>query len=163
MMRVGPPLMGAALLCAIGSCASPPADKTPEPAATAAPAKPEYQKPVRMNGRGKVSSISLEDFYLLHESGKAMVFDARPGFFYGLGHIPGAINIPAKNCDTRIHEREAEIKAALAEGKTLVVYCTNFTCPDARTLATHLSGFGYPASTYAGGWDGWKEAGMPVE
>ena len=99
-----------------------------------------------MNGRGEISSISLEDFFMLQQSGKALIFDARPAFFYDLGHIPGAINLPKNDCDEAIANREAEIKAALAAGKTIVVYCTSLTCPDARTVAIHISGFGYPAS-----------------
>jgi 3-mercaptopyruvate sulfurtransferase SseA len=125
--------------------------------------KAEYKKPVRMNGRGKVSSISLEDFFLLHQSGKTLVIDARPSIFHQFGHIPGAISLPAKNCDPVIAGREEEIRKAVADGKTIVTYCTGLLCPDARTVAMHISGFGYPASVFSGGWDAWKEAGMPVE
>ena len=148
-------------LFAIGlaSCTQP----VPEvPVATAAAplAKP---KPVRMNGRGKVTSISLTEAFTLQQSGNVLLFDARPGFFYGLGHIPGAINLPKPDCDAQIVKREAEIKAALAAQKTIVIYCTNLLCPDARTVANHLAGFGYPSSVLSGGWDSWKEAGLPTE
>lgn len=155
---------------ALAACAEKPAPAptgpVPAPAAVktqAEPEKPKFKKEPRMNGRGEVSSISLEDFFLLQQSGKALIFDARPGFFYGLGHVPGAINIPAKGCDEKIAARESEIKAALASGKTIVVYCTNLVCPDARTLAIHISGFGYPAKIFSGGWDSWKDSGMPTE
>ncbi len=124
---------------------------------------PKYKKPPRMNGRGEVSSVSFEEFFALQQAGKAMIFDARPAFFYNLGHIPGAISLPKNNCDEKIAARESEIKAALADGKSLVVYCTSMTCPDARTVAIHISGFGHPVKTFSGGWDAWKEAGMPVE
>jgi rhodanese-related sulfurtransferase len=113
-----------------------------------------------MNGRGAVTSISFDQFYPLHEAGKTMVFDARHPFFYRIGHIPGAINLPLPDCDTSIHKREDEIKTALAEGKTIVVYCSGITCPDARSVARHISGFGYPASVFSGGWDAWNEAGL---
>lgn len=116
-----------------------------------------------MNGRGKVSSISLEQFFELQQSGQALIFDARPAFFYNAGHIPGAIHLPKNNCDEQIHNREAEIKAALAEGKTIVVYCSSRTCPDARTVARHISGFGHPASIFSAGWNAWNEAGMTTE
>ena len=116
-----------------------------------------------MNGRGDVSSISLEDFFLLQQSGKALIYDARPGFFYGLGHIPGAISLSKNNCDEKIAAREDEIKSALVNGKTIVVYCTSLTCPDARAVANHISGFGHPAKIFSGGWEAWKDAGMPVE
>jgi rhodanese-related sulfurtransferase len=148
---------------AFASCA----DRQPAPATPAEKATPDaapaFKKKPRMNGRGEVTSIPLDKFFELHQAGKVMVFDARLGFFYGLGHIPGAINLPLKNCDEAIHRREAEIKAALAAGKTIVVYCSGITCPDARSVARHISGFGYPASVFSGGWDEWKGAGLPTE
>lgn len=143
-----------------------PETTVPAPAVPAEPAavsKPAYKKPPRMNGRGELTSISLEQFFALQQEGKALVYDARPAFFHGLSHIPGAISLPKANCDEAIHNRESEIKAALAAGKTIVVYCTSITCPDARAVATHISGFGYPASIFSGGWDAWKDAGMPTE
>jgi rhodanese-related sulfurtransferase len=145
----------------LAACAPPAAEQ--EVPAAAEPPPAEYKKPVRMNGRGKLSSISLEEFFQLHQSGMAMVFDARLPVFYQLGHIPGAINLPKQNCDKAIAARENEIKRALAEGKTIVVYCSGLMCPDARTVARHISGFGHPASVFSGGWDAWSEAGMPAE
>ena len=138
--------------------ATPP--ETPKEAQAGAP---KFEKKPRMNGRGEVSSVSFEEFFALQQAGKAMIFDARPAFFYNLGHIPGAISLPKNNCDEKIAARESAIKAALADGKSLVVYCTSMTCPDARTVAIHISGFGHPVKTFSGGWDAWKEAGMPVE
>jgi rhodanese-related sulfurtransferase len=131
--------------------------------ATAPQAEKPFKKKPRMNGRGEITSISLEDFFVRHQAGQAMVFDARPGFIYQLGHIPGALNLTKHNCDAKIHDLEAQIKAALADGKILVVYCSGIMCPDARAVATYISGFGYPASVFSGGWDAWTEAGMPAE
>lgn len=165
MIRLRTSILPAALALALAACAGP-AKVVPQPTIPekpAEPAKPKYKKPVRMNGRGDLSSISLEQVFGLQQSGKAMIFDARPAFFYNLGHIPGAINLPKSNCDEAIHNREGEIKAALAEGKSIVVYCTSITCPDARAVADHISGFGYPAAIFTGGWDAWKDAGMPTE
>ena len=167
MSRLTTALVLAAAGFVMVSCTKPSSNPSPAPAAPPRAAAdqppPAFKKKPRMNGRGEVSSISLERFFELHQSGKALVFDARPAFFYHLGHIPGAEHLPKGNCDEEIHKREAEIMAALAAGKTIVVYCTSLTCPDARTVARHLSGFGYPASIFSGGWDAWKEAGMPIE
>ncbi len=148
--------------------AASPAPKTPAPTASAAASKPpeteaRKHKPVGMNDRGEVSSIGLEPFFALHQAGKAMVFDARPSFIHKLGHIPGAINLPKENCDTTIAAMEPSIRSALASGKTIVVYCSGFTCPDARTVARHFSGFGYPATIFSGGWSSWTEASLPTE
>ncbi|MFT3992029.1 MAG: rhodanese-like domain-containing protein [Luteolibacter sp.] len=142
-----------------------PAPAKPTPAKAEAKPKEAYKKPVRMNGRGKIDSISLEEFFALHQSGEVMLYDARPAFFYNLGHIPGAVSLPVhkSDVDTPIHQQEAAIKAGLAKGGTIVVYCTSINCPDARSLAIHFSGFGYPVKIFSGGWDAWKNAGMPTE
>jgi rhodanese-related sulfurtransferase len=168
---LGAPVLALALAACAAKPAGPPfdgasnhADLDPAAAQKTPATKTEYKKPrIGMNDRGDVSSISLERFFLLHQSGKALVFDARPKFFYNLGHIPGAISLPKNNCDEQIASRENEIKSALAEGKSIVVYCTSLTCPDARTVAMHIAGFGHSATIFSGGWDAWKDAGMPVE
>jgi rhodanese-related sulfurtransferase len=132
--------------------------ETPTEMKTHHPSPPEFPKTP-----GAVSSISLEDFFLLQESGKTLVIDARPSFVYQFGHIPGAINIPKSRCDELIAKRDAEFRSATAAGRKIIVYCTGLTCPDARTVADHLAARGISASVFEGGWDAWKEAGMPVE
>ena len=82
---------------------------------------PAYKQPVRMNGRGAITTIPLADFFTLQQSGKALIFDARPAFFYGLGHIAGAINLSKNGCDEAIHARETELKAAVAAGSAFEV------------------------------------------
>lgn len=150
------------LAFALTACAGP-----TQPALTAKQdspaAKVPFKKPVRMNGRGKISSVSLSEFFALQQAGKAMIFDARPAFFYHLGHVPGAIHLTKSNCDEAIAQREPAIQAALAKGKSIIVYCSSFTCPDARSVAIHISGFGYPVKIFSGGWDEWKTADMPSE
>ncbi len=153
-------LLALGSVIAMVSCAEAPRSPEAKPAVSA-PAVPK--KPVRLNGRGKLTSISLSDFYPLNESGKVLLFDARPAFFYSTGHIPGAISMPKANCEKEIVKREAEIKSAIAAGKNIVVYCTSVTCPDARAVAIHLADYGYSASTLTGGWDAWKETGLPTE
>ena len=138
-----------------------PAKPRPVAKTESAPAKPKH--PVLMNGRGKVTSISLTDAFALQQSGNVLLYDARPAFFYGLGHIPGAISLPKNQGDSEIDKHEGEIKAAIAAKKPIVIYCTNLLCPDARTVAMHLADRGYSSATLTGGWDSWKESGLPTE
>jgi rhodanese-related sulfurtransferase len=151
------PALAAGLLLA--ACVEPPAPENKP----SGPANKETGKPVRAAKRGELSSISLDDFFALHQSGKALVFDARPGVFHRLGHIPGALSLPKNGCDTSIAAMENDIKQAIADGKTIVVYCNGVMCADARTVASHIARFGYPASIFSGGWDAWKDAELPVE
>ena len=133
-----------------------------KPAAVAkapAPSKPA----LRPSERGKTTSISMTDLFALQQSGQVLIYDARPAFFYHLGHIPGAISLPKDGGDAEIEKHQSEIKAAIAIKKPIVVYCTNFLCADARTVASHLSSYGYSSAVMGGGWDAWKEAGLPTE
>lgn len=165
-----PCLFTVAMAIGITSCAKPAGNNhSPAPAVKKVTAsvrdtqEKKVKKTPRMNGRGKVSSISITDLFALQQSGNVIIYDARPGFFHGLGHIPGAISFPKGNVDEMIAKHEAEIKAAIASKKTIVVYCTNLLCPDARTVANHLASEGASSSTLTGGWESWKEAGLPTE
>ncbi|MBU6169895.1 MAG: hypothetical protein KGQ87_00190 [Verrucomicrobia bacterium] len=125
--------------------------------------QPKTQKPVRMNGRGDVSSISLEEMFALQGSGNALIFDARPGYLFHLGHIPGAESLPKSDCENSIAKINERLKSAVASGKPIVVYCSGIMCPDARTVAMHISGYGHPAKIFSGGYDAWKKAGLPTD
>ncbi len=163
--------VSAAPVLLFAACAeNPPPPPDPPAAPTAAaeqpPAVPEaevFKKPVRMVNRGEITSLSFEEFFELHQAGRLLLFDARPAWFHSQGHIPGAISMPVENCDARIKQMEPQIKAALADGGTIAVYCANRLCRDARSLARHISGFGHPVGIYTAGWEAWEEAGLPAE
>jgi rhodanese-related sulfurtransferase len=125
--------------------------------------KPKTKKPVRMNGRGDVSSISLEEMFALQSSGNALIFDARPTYLFHLGHIPGAESLPKSDCENSIAKMEDRLKSAVAAGKPIIVYCSGLLCPDARTVAMHISGYGHPAKIFSSGYDAWKKAGLPTD
>lgn len=147
-----PAAAGCFILAACSAVVSPPPSPPPAP-----------PKPIAAKTRAEVSTIPLEDFFQLHESGKALVIDARPSFVYHFGHVPGAINLPKSGFAEAIAKRDAEFRKTIAAGRTIVVYCTGLTCPDARTVADHLANSGISASVFEGGWNAWQEAGLPVE
>lgn len=125
--------------------------------------EPKTKKPVRMNGRGDVSSISLEEMFAYQGSGNALIFDARPAYLFHLGHIPGAESLPKPDCENSIAKMDERLKSAVATGKPIIVYCSGLLCPDARTVAMHISGYGHPAKIFSGGYDAWKKAGLPTD
>lgn len=125
--------------------------------------KAKTKKPVRMNGRGEISSIPLEEMFALQGSGNALIFDARPGYLFHLGHIPGAESLPKSDCENSIAKMEDRLKSAVTAGKPIIVYCSGLLCPDARTVAIHISGYGHPAKIFSGGYDAWKKAGLPTD
>ncbi|MEO5714607.1 MAG: rhodanese-like domain-containing protein, partial [Luteolibacter sp.] len=75
--------------------------------------------------KGKITRIPLGTFFQLQQSDKALIFDVRPGFYYGLGHIPGAINWPRGRFEEQLAQREAQIQAAVAADKPVLLYCTD--------------------------------------
>ena len=111
---------------------------------------------------GEISSLDFEDFLLLHESGSAIVFDARPAYYYQLGHIPGALHLSAgEQCDAWINQRLPMMQQAVKDGKTIVVYCNGISCRDARTVSRHISRRKIPVSIFTSGWKGWKKRTCP--
>jgi 3-mercaptopyruvate sulfurtransferase SseA len=126
----------------------------------ASAATPETGKAGTTNAPGQVTSITLGELFPLQQSGRTLIYDARAPFFYHLGHIPGAVNLPRGRCDKSIPTHEAEIKAALAAEKTIVIYCSSITCGDARIVALRLAGLGYPAKIFPGGWEEWRTADL---
>ena len=115
----------------------------------------------RPGERVKVSSIGFERFFTLHTEGKLLVIDSRPAYYYQLGHIPGALNLPKDSGPEDLAALRGPIRQALAEGKTVAVYCSGILCADARTVARRIATLGHPVSTFSGGWDAWQEAGLP--
>jgi rhodanese-related sulfurtransferase len=84
----------------------------------------------------------------------ALVIDVREPWEYAEGHIPGALSIPQAELASRLAELPKE-RAAL-------VACA--TGNRSLRAAGFLKAVGYDrAANLAGGTDGWKEAGNPVE
>jgi rhodanese-related sulfurtransferase len=155
----------AILTVGFASCAKPApqeAVKSP-PTSVAKPLPAAKPQPKPATPRGQVTSISMEKLFLLHQNGEVFLLDARPSFFYSLGHIQGAISMPSGGSAEHIKLREEEIKTVLAAKKSIVLYCTNAACPDARTVAENLAAAGYSSSVLVGGYESWKDSGLPVE
>lgn len=111
----------------------------------------------------EVKAINLTEFFQLQQADRALVFDARPAFVHAFGHVPSAISWPRGSFDSGLPRHEARIRSCLAEGRTIVIYCTDAACPDAGAVAERLAKLGYPVSVLDGGFAAWKEAGLPTE
>jgi len=120
------------------------------------------QTPVKP-GAGRVTRIMLGDLFQLQQENRVLIFDVRPAFVYQLGHIPGAVNWPKASFNDQLSANEARIAAAKTGKKPVVLYCVDFACPDARTVATWLAARGHSVAVLEGGWDAWKTGGLPAE
>lgn len=155
----------AALLLAAGclflpSCQEPPtkpvppldpAKRTAEPEKTApvpdAPAKP-----------GTLTRMPLGDLYQLVQKNAVLVYDVRPMVYYKMGHIPGSVSWPKKDFDRYYEKQAPNIRAANASNTPVVVYCTDFACPDGLAIAQALVDRGHTVSVLQGGYEAWKIA-----
>ena len=82
------------------------------------------------------------------------IIDVRAVDDFGLGHIPGAINLPKEKWDTLI---------GLERDKINVVYCYSEVCHLAASAALGFADHGYRVMELEGGFDVWKEYNLPVE
>lgn len=103
-----------------------------------------------------VNRISLAEAKTAFEAGKAVIIDVRGEPSFKAGHIKGAQLIDLKDIAARSEE--------LPKDKTIILYCS---CPSEQSsiaAANALKAKGVENTTaLVGGYNGWKEAGYPVE
>jgi rhodanese-related sulfurtransferase len=140
----------------------PPSPVTP-PSPAAKPAATPVKPAATAVKAGMLTTIEVTAFFPRQQAGTVLLYDARPGFVAAFGKIPGAISWPRHDFDRRLSQSEAEIRAAKAAGKLVVIYCTDAACPDARAVAEKLVARGHDVAIFDGGFATWKEAGLPTE
>ncbi|MDH5326047.1 MAG: rhodanese-like domain-containing protein [Gammaproteobacteria bacterium] len=106
-----------------------------------------------------MKTISREQIQArLAQQHATVIVEALPPRYYQDGHLPGAINIP--------HD-EVESKAAtLVPNKDsfVVVYCANTPCPNSKIAAHTFTKLGYQqVYEYVEGKQDWAEAGFELE
>lgn len=109
--------------------------------------------------------------------GSGLLIDARTPDWYQKGTIPGSVNIPFTQLDSRFGADELTIEEILerfgainndeqwdfTEAKTLVLWCNGPWCGQSPTAIRALMKMGYPAEKlryYRGGMQSWKIFGL---
>lgn len=106
------------------------------------------------------SLLALEDAYNLYLRGDAIFIDSREPYEYAEGHIRRAINFPFEDWDTYWDS----VRPSLDSTREIVAYCGGLDCELSLFMARELKTLGYARSyTFFGGWQKWKDAGLPVE
>lgn len=108
------------------------------------------------------ADMTLADFSRVVDAHTAVIIDARPGLFYRLGHVPGALSLPREDFRAA-YERN---KGRLTDKKDamIVVYCSSNSCEDAGMVRKALLELGHQGTVvFAGGWAAWQEAGQAEE
>lgn len=134
---------------------------TPVPSQPVPPTPPkESPPPDPTKTYARITAIDLTTLFPLVEDGRVLFVDVRPGFFYVLNHIPGAISLPLKSFEESFAKHRATLNAAVEAGKVIVLYCADEDCPDGRDTARLLGKKGISTSVYEAGWKEWKAAGL---
>ena len=95
------------------------------------------------------------------EYGAHVFVDARADGAYQAGHIPHALQ-----CDYyRLEHYLMPMLSVVAGAEKIVVYCNGGDCEDSLYVCGELQRSDVPWDTiylFKGGWEAWKESGMPV-
>ncbi len=106
------------------------------------------------------SLLSLRDAHEIYTRGKAIFVDTREPGEYQEGHIAGAISFPFERWD----EYWEAVKPTLDPQKEIIAYCGGLDCELSLFTSRELKQLGYEkAYIFFGGWEKWKEAGLPIE
>lgn len=81
------------------------------------------------------------------------IVDVREPADYAAGHVPGAINLPQGRWHTLV---------GLTRERLSVVYCYSQTCQRGAAAAVEFASAGYPVVEMEGGFEAWRQQGLPV-
>lgn len=89
----------------------------------------------------------------------ALPVDAREAPLYAEGHLPGAYSLALGELEAGL----ADFRRSVDVGRTLVIYCSGYGCPDSFDLGVQLLEAGYhDVRVYEGGFPEWRDAGLTV-
>lgn len=117
----------------------------------------EVDKVVRgyFQQRDSLEPVSRQELQERMKDGLVTVLDVRPADEFALAHIPGAINVPVAELESRL--------AVLAGAKELVAYCRGPYCVMSFEAVARLRQKGFAARRLEAGLPEWIAAGLPVE
>lgn len=117
----------------------------------------EVERVVRgyFNDRDGLEAISRPELMERLKAGIVTVLDVRPEDEFGLGHLPGAINISIGDLKKRL--------ADLDPTKEIVAYCRGPYCVLSYEAVALLRAHGFKVRRLEDGLPEWRAAGLPVD
>ena len=111
-----------------------------------------------------IVQINTEEARIKHESGIAVFVDARSRTEYIQEHIKGAVNIPAT--PESLSMKAIQENYSIINGPVeMVIYCSNYSCGLAETLARRFIELGYTRTIYISGEgiESWQSQSLPIQ
>lgn len=105
--------------------------------------------------RERLEAISSAELLTRMQEGSVTLLDVRSHEEFALGHLPGAINIPADELERRFAELPAD--------QEIVAYCRGPYCVLSVDAVAALRTKGLQARRLENGFPDWKAAGLHVE
>jgi rhodanese-related sulfurtransferase/DNA-binding transcriptional ArsR family regulator len=105
--------------------------------------------------RDQLEPVAATELVTRLREGSVVLLDVRPEDEYGLGHLPGALNIPLRQLGQRLSE--------LPRDHEIVAYCRGPYCVLSFEAVAALRTHGFSVRRLEEGFPEWKAAGLPVE
>jgi rhodanese-related sulfurtransferase len=116
----------------------------------------EVERVVRsyFEDRDSLEAVSRDELLSRSRAGTVTILDVRPEDEFGLGHLPGAVNIPLGALESRLSE--------LDPSKEIVAYCRGPYCVLSYEAVAALRKRGFTARRLEDGLPEWRAAGLTV-
>ena len=108
-----------------------------------------------LGAKDDLEPIEATELLARARKGLVTVLDVRPPEEYEAGHLPGAVNIPLSDLESRLGK--------LPKNKEIIAYCRGPYCVLAFEAVARLRKKGLRARRLETGFPEWKIAGLPVE
>ncbi len=105
--------------------------------------------------RDELEPVAAEELLARLREGDVVILDVRPEDEYGLGHLPGALNIPLRHLEQRLSE--------LPRRQEIIAYCRGPYCVLSFEAVGVLRTRGFKVRRLETGFPEWKAAGLPIE
>ena len=105
--------------------------------------------------RDQLEPVTAKELIAGLRDGSVVLLDVRPEDEYGLGHLPGAMNIPLRQLEQRLTE--------LPRKREIVAYCRGPYCVLSFEAVAALRAHGFNVRRFEDGFPEWKAAGLPIE
>jgi rhodanese-related sulfurtransferase/DNA-binding transcriptional ArsR family regulator len=117
----------------------------------------EVERIVRsyFDARDEMEPITREELAARMRDGLVTLIDVRPPDEFALGHVPGAINVPLGELETRLSDFDPH--------REVVAYCRGPWCVLSFEAIAMIRDRGFRARRLQDGMPEWKAAGMAVE